>query len=137
MDDDDTATILPETGGKRLPANSSPSKSSRASAVSSSASTDMPKFKPHPLGLESVELQMINNELLNCLFSNPSNREGLREICDEYGFNSPFELKKLMSETIRRAADSNDGKFMLTSIEDPRRSYKKVINTADNPFCLD
>lgn len=80
---------------------------------------------------------MINNELLSCLFSNPSNRESLKEVCEEYGFRSPFELKKLMTETIKRAADSNDGKFMLTSIEDPRKSYPKVINTADNPFSLD
>jgi hypothetical protein len=138
-DDDDVATILPEAGGKRLAANVSPSKSSRVSgSVTSSVGSivDTPKFKPHPLGMDSVELQMLNQDILSLLFANPANKEGLRDICKEYGFQSPVDLKRMMTETIRRAADSNDGKFLTTSIEDPRKSYKpsRVINDPDNPL---
>ncbi|KAG7562020.1 hypothetical protein FFLO_02575 [Filobasidium floriforme] len=137
-DDDDNATILPEAGGKRLAATS-PSKSSRVSGATSSVGSivDTPKFKPHPLGMDSVELQMLNQDILSLLFANPANKEGLKDICSEYGFQSPVDLKRMMTETIRRAADSNDGKFLTTSIEDPRKSYKRVINTPDNPFSLD
>lgn len=138
-DDDDVATILPEAGGKRLAANVSPSKSSRVSGcVTSSVGSivDTPKFKPHPLGVDSVELQMLNQDILSLLFANPANKEGLRDICKEYGFQSPVDLKRMMTETIRRAADSNDGKFLTTSIEDPRKSYKpsRVINDPDCPL---
>jgi hypothetical protein len=158
-DDDDVATILPEAGGKRLAANVSPSKSSRASGATSSVGSivDTPKFKPHPLGMDSVELQMLNQDILSLLFANPANKEGLKvsnllyppesklthleqDICSEYGFQSPVDLKRMMTETIRRAADSNDGKFLTTSIEDPRKSYKpawRAINDPDNPMNID
>lgn len=102
--------------------------------------------------MDSVELQMLNQDILSLLFANPANKEGLKvsnllcspesqltcleqDICREYGFQSPVDLKRMMTETIRRAADSNDGKFLTTSIEDPRKSYKPASRVINDPDC--
>lgn len=104
--------------------------------VSASGSVDLPRFKAHEHGFDNGQLGLINNEFLFRVFNDPSQKEVIKEMTDKWGFRSPVDLQIVLSQSIQRAVDSNEGKHMTTSMADPRKAYPRVTNPSDNPFSV-
>jgi hypothetical protein len=138
FDKDDTATLLPSSGGKRLLASPSGKVSStKGCATITSSTVDTPKFKRLSTAFETDDLEMLHIDIMNVLFSS-ANEEALEKMQKSYGFDDINEIRRVFLQTCKRARESNEGRFVQTSMEDPRKVPKKAVtNPADNPFWVD